>query len=141
MSPNIKDTHGFKPHHLGISIANLDASIKWYEDMLGFKLEKRMDVEPLKAKIAFMNNGSFRIELFEVRDAKPLPAERRQPNTDIGTHGVKHLAWEVKNVTSLMNELKKKGVDVAMDVSRMEGREMAFIRDNSGNMIEILEAW
>jgi methylmalonyl-CoA/ethylmalonyl-CoA epimerase len=138
---SIKESHGFKPHHLGISVPDLEASVKWYENMLGFKLEKSMDVEPLKAKIAFLTNGSFRIEIFQVSGAKPLPPDRRQPNTDIGTHGVKHLAYEVKNVTAFMNELKKKGVDVAMDVSKMENKEMAFIRDNSGNLIEILEVW
>jgi len=130
-----------KPHHLGISVADLESSIKWYETMLGFKLEKRMAVEPLKAKIAFLTNGSFRIEIFEVEGSRPLPQERRQPDTDIGTHGVKHLAYEVKNVSAFMDELKKKGVDVAMDVSKMENREMAFIRDNTGNLVEILEPW
>jgi methylmalonyl-CoA/ethylmalonyl-CoA epimerase len=136
-----KNESGIKPHHLGVSVPDLEASIIWYETMLGFKLEKKMDVPPLNARIAFLNNGSFRIELFQVNGAQPLPESRRQPNTDIATHGTKHLAWEVENVSALMDMLKKKGVDIAMDVGKMENKEMAFIRDNSGNLIEILERW
>jgi methylmalonyl-CoA/ethylmalonyl-CoA epimerase len=135
------DKLDFKPHHLGISVPDLEASIKWYQDMLGFKVEKQMDVPPLKARIAFLEKDGFRIEIFQVEGAKPLPEGRNQPNTDIATHGVKHLAYEVKNVTDFMNILKKRGVDVAMDVNKMDGKEMAFIRDNSGNLIEILERW
>jgi methylmalonyl-CoA/ethylmalonyl-CoA epimerase len=131
----------FKPHHLGISVPDLESSIKWYEEMLGFKVERRMEVPPLKAKIAFMKKGNFKMEIFQVEGASPLPEGRNQPETDIATHGVKHLAYEVKNVTDFMNILKKRGVDIAMDVNKMDGKEMAFILDNSGNLIEILEHW
>ena len=138
---DVKGMLEFKPHHLGISVPDLEASIKWYENILGFSVEKRMTIEPLKAKIAFLIKDNFRIEIFEVAGAQPLPEVRRQPHTDIGTHGIKHLAYEVKNVTEFMDVLKKKGVDVAMDVSKMENKEMTFIRDNTGNLIEIVEAW
>ena len=30
------------PHHCGISVPDLDASIAWYRDMLGFSVEKRL---------------------------------------------------------------------------------------------------
>jgi len=131
----------FKPHHLGISVPDLEASIKWYKEMLGFSLEKRMEIKELNAQIAFLYNGYFRIELFEVTGAESLQEERRHPDLDLKTHGIKHLAYEVENVSVFIGELKKCGVDIAMDVNKMENKEMAFIRDNSGNLIEIVEAW
>jgi len=131
----------FKPHHLGISVPDLEASIKWYKEMLGFSLEKRMEIKELNAKIAFLYNDNFRIELFEVTGAESLQEARRHPDLDLKTHGIKHLAYEVENVSVFIGELKKRGVDIAMDVNKMENKEMAFIRDNSGNLIEIVEAW
>jgi methylmalonyl-CoA/ethylmalonyl-CoA epimerase len=38
-----------------------------------------------------------------------------------------------------METLKSKGVDVAMDVFPMEGDLVAFIRDNTGNLIELIQ--
>jgi len=131
----------FKPHHLGISVPDLEASINWYKEMLGFSLEKSMEIKELNAKIAFLYNGNFRIELFEVAGAESLQEARRHPDLDLKTHGIKHLAYEVENVSAFIGELKKRGVDIAMDVNKMENKEMAFIRDNSGNLIEIVEAW
>lgn len=126
----------FIPHHVGFSVPDLEASVKWYQEMLGFKLEKRLFVEQIPAKIAFLVNGKVRVELFEVPGAAPLPAARRIPDEDLKIHGIKHLSLGVKDVKKTLAILKERGVDVAME-REMEGKAMAFIRDNSGNLIEI----
>ena len=128
-----------KPHHCGISIPDLEASIEWYRDMLGFSLESRVTIEAANAEIAFIKRGGFRIELFEVSGATPLPDCRREPNQDLATHGTKHIALEVSDLTGLMAYLKRQGVDVAIDVQPVENTIMAFIRDNSGILIELIQ--
>jgi methylmalonyl-CoA/ethylmalonyl-CoA epimerase len=127
------------PHHCGISVPDLEASIAWYRDMLGFSVIKRQTLDVVSAKIAFLKHGEFLIELFEIKDASPLPDDRRHPNRDICTHGTKHIAFSVDNVPKFIDSLKKRGVDIAMDVNMMGDKAMAFIRDNSGNLIEIVE--
>lgn len=124
------------PHHVGLSVPDLAASVKWYEEKLGFKLEKQVFIEQIPAKVAFLTNGDFRIELFEVAGAAPLPEDRRFPNRDLKTHGLKHFSLGVKDVHEAVDILKSRGVDVAME-GVVEGNAMAFIRDNSGNLIEI----
>jgi len=126
------------PHHVGLSVPDLAASIKWYREKLGFNVEKQLFIEQIPAKIAFLVNGKFRLELFEVAGATRLPEARRFPNQDLMTHGTKHLSLGVKDVRKTMDILKNRGVDVAME-SAVEGKPMAFIRDNSGNLIEINE--
>lgn len=127
------------PHHCGISVPDLEASIAWYRDMLGFSLVKKQTLDVVSAKIAFLKRGDFLIELFEIGDANPLPDDRRYPNRDICTHGTKHIAFSVDDVPKFIDSLKKRGVDIAMNVNMMEDKAMAFIRDNAGNLIEIIE--
>jgi methylmalonyl-CoA/ethylmalonyl-CoA epimerase len=128
-----------KPLHVGISVADIKASIAWYEKMLGFRLVSDNYYEQLPARIAFLELDDFSIELFEVPGAAPLPDDRRVPNLDIRTHGTKHVAYAVEDLHGLMNRLKSKSVDVAMDIFQMEGDLVAFIRDNTGNLIELIQ--
>ena len=129
-----------KADHCGISVPDLEASIAWYHDMLGFSLEQRFAIDAVPFKAAFLRRGDFRIELFEVTGASPLPAGRRYPNEDLRTHGTKHVAFVVQDVRAVFAELKRRGVDIAMDVFIVEGiGPGGFIRDNAGNLIELLE--
>jgi methylmalonyl-CoA/ethylmalonyl-CoA epimerase len=136
----IKASESFEiiPHHVGLSVPDLEASIKWYREKLGFSVEKQLFIEQIPARIAFLVNDKFRLELFEVAGAACLPQERRFPDQDLKTHGTKHLSLGVKDVRKTMDILKNRGVDVAME-SVVEDKPMAFIRDNCGNLIEINE--
>jgi len=140
MTNSTTNNFGLKPHHCGISVPDLEASIVWYRDMLGFSLKARMTLEAVGAKIAFMKHGDFQIELFEVPGAAPLPDDRRSPNMDLRTHGTKHIAFAVKDLKRVMNTLKERGVDIALDVMDMPDGKVAFIRDNSGILIELIES-
>ena len=126
------------PHHVGISVPNLDAAIAWYGEMLGFGVERRMEVAQIPARIAWLRRDDFRLELFEVADAAALPEDRRIPNRDLKTHGTKHLALAVSDVDAFVAELKMRGADIAMH-TRIHGEPMAFIRDNAGTLIELVQ--
>ncbi|MBP2650051.1 MAG: hypothetical protein H6Q74_876 [Firmicutes bacterium] len=128
-----------KPLHQGISVADVDASIAWYQKMFGFRLVSDDFVPQLPARIAFMELGDFSIELFGVEGAAALPEDRRTPNLDIRTHGTKHVAYSVKDLRTLMADLKSKDVDIAADIFPMAGDLVAFIRDNTGNLIELIQ--
>ena len=79
------------PLHVGLSVSDVDASIQWYRDNLGFELIGRERVEHLGAEIATVKNGDFMLELFHYPGSVPLPPERRHPDTDIRAQGTKHL--------------------------------------------------
>jgi catechol 2,3-dioxygenase-like lactoylglutathione lyase family enzyme len=128
-----------KPHHIGISVPDLDASIAWYGAMFGFALEMRVFIELIPAHVAFLRRGDFRIELFQVDGAAALPADRREPNLDLRTHGNKHLCYAVRDVPATMRGLREKGADIVFE-KVIQGTPMAFIRDNAGNLIELLQA-
>ncbi len=134
-------TDALRPDHAGISVADLEASIAWYRDMLGFELVRIVDIPDAEkaGRVALIRHGDFIIELFCVYGAAPLPAERRHPATDIQTLGVKHVAYAVPDITALMTELKAKGADVVWDIMVHDGDRCAFVRDNTGNLVEFVE--
>ena len=126
-------------HHGGVSVPDLEASIAWYRDVLGFELEKRFSIAAIPAEVAVLRNGSLRMELFQVDRAKPLPAERREPNADLLTHGNKHLSFAVENVREFAQTLRARGADIVW-VKEFEFGANIFIRDNSGNLIEFVQS-
>jgi methylmalonyl-CoA/ethylmalonyl-CoA epimerase len=134
-----RDRVRIRPLHVGISVPDIEASIRWYTEVLGFTLDMNKFLPIANAQIAFLSHGDFSIELFGIPDGQPLAEERRYPNQDIRHHGTKHIAWAVEDLTSFMAELKSKNVDVAMDITPIEGDLVAFIRDNSGNLIELIQ--
>lgn len=133
-----KDVFAWKPHHGGISVADLDESIAWYCNYLGFELEKKQFIEQIPAQIAFIQRGDFRIELFELPNAQPLPDERRMPNLDVQTHGHKHLCFAVQDAKQAFAELREKNADIVFEAV-IGGTAMGFLRDNTGNLIELIE--
>jgi len=128
-----------KPLHCGISVADMDESIKWYTGMLGFELIFRKDFDMLDSEVAFLKLGDFEIELFGHHNTIPLPPERREPNKDIQTQGIKHLCYEVRDIKDLFDDLRKKGADIVFGPNPMEGTLMGFVRDNTGNLIEFMQ--
>lgn len=128
-----------KPHHAGVSVPDLDAAIAWYGHMFGFEQEMRAFIDIIPAHVAFIRRGDFRIELFQVEGAAPLPADRREPNLDVRTHGNKHVCFAVQNVAVAVTGLRAKGADIVFE-KVVQGTPMAFIRDCAGNLVELIQA-
>ena len=122
-----------------MSVPDLEASIAWYARVLDFAVEARFEIPPANAKVAMLKRGELRIELFEVTGAASLPPDRRHANTDIKTHGNKHVAFAIESVDAVVRVLKERGADIEF-VGRFEFGSNIFIRDNAGNLIEFVEA-
>jgi methylmalonyl-CoA/ethylmalonyl-CoA epimerase len=135
------EAHPFelKYHHSGVSVPELESSIAWYIEMLGFELEKQDYMAHLKAKVAFLRRDDLRVELFEVEGAVAMPEGRRDPDKDLCTRGNKHISYAVKDVRAAAEELKRRGVDIVFVVDLGPGVTVSFIRDNAGNLIELTQ--
>lgn len=125
-------------HHGGLSVPDLAASIAWYRRMLGFALEREQHIPQIPARVAFLRRGEFRLELFEVEGAAPLPASRRDPHADLHVHGHKHLCFGVPDVTAAFAELRRLGADIIFE-NVIDGTPMGFFRDNTGNLLELIQ--
>jgi methylmalonyl-CoA/ethylmalonyl-CoA epimerase len=129
-----------RPHHVGISVADLDASIAWYERFLGFSVEATGGIPEDDGRIAMLvSDGGFRVELFELPRAAALPAGRSHPATDLRTHGIKHVAYQVDGIEAWQQHLRDLGADIVWDVRVHEDVKVLFLRDNTGNLVELVE--
>lgn len=126
--------------HVGISVANLEESVDWYVNMLGFELVRPINRNPdSQQTIARVQRGGFSIELFEIEGAAPLPEYRRDPSADLRVHGLAHFAFEVDDARAVMEELVSKGVEVVLPPRDREGPTFFFVSDNSGNTFEFIQ--
>ncbi len=127
-------------NHVGISVPDFDASVKWYHDMFGFKLLRKMhQAENPDMDFGIIQRGNVRIELFQVVKGKPLPDYRSDPTADLYVHGVKHFAFQVKNIKKVLAELEAKGVKVSKPLTENPRTSFVFVNDNAGNAIELIE--
>ncbi len=109
---------------------NLDEAISLYRDVLGLKLEGVHAVEEQKVKVAsFSTGGETRIELLEPTESESPVAkfiERRG-------EGVHHIALKVRNIETVLEELKGKGLKLVDEKPRIGvgGAKIAFIHPKS----------
>lgn len=124
--------------HVALSVPDIGQSIAWYQEMFGFK-EVRRGGQPNGMQTALIQRGDIRIELFQVPGAAPLPESRRNPSEDFRTHGVKHFAFRVKDVRAALAQLQAKGVKVVFELRDYPGAAFAFVSDNAGNAVELIQ--
>jgi methylmalonyl-CoA/ethylmalonyl-CoA epimerase len=132
------DSFDLKFHHGGVSVPDLDAAIEWYGRVLDFQVETRFLIPQIPAEVAMICRGELRMELFAVPGAAELPTERRMPNTDLKTHGNKHVAFAVANADATAEELRARGADIVF-VGHFPWGSNVFIRDHAGNLIEFVQ--
>lgn len=136
-------TFDLAPCHVGVSVPDIEASIKWYEEMLGFKLVKRLALtlpgRETVTRMAWIKNGNFYIEFFEDTGAPPFSMKAYRNSV-----GVKHVSFIVGDFSELVAFLKQKGVKFIVDGHwayedrpENEGSYVAYILDNSGIPIEL----
>lgn len=144
-----------KPHHVGISVRDMDAAIAFWSEIFGFKLDFTIELEAIATTVSFLKRDGFRIELFEKHGAMPAGSERLRPDSDLLTHGTKHLAFSVEDVQAAAEKLYARGVRIvgimrgtggpmqAEEDPRLDGDKnpatALFILDAADTLIELVQ--
>ena len=120
--------------HTMIRVFDLEKSLKFYTDVLGFKLRSRRDFEKGRFTLAFLssNGGGGEIELTHNWDQKePYPLGK----------GYGHMAFQVDSMDQLGKRLEEHGWKFSWGPGKTPGgeRQMAFVEDPDGYEIELLE--
>jgi catechol 2,3-dioxygenase-like lactoylglutathione lyase family enzyme len=115
--------------HVGLSVANLEEGIAEYEK-LGFEVVQKFEKPEPKAHAAHMThpNGSG-VELWEW-------VEKDHPLIKVIE---RHIAFESDNLEDDLGRLIKDGYEIVIPKTQGVTAVYAFIKDKSGNYIEIAE--
>jgi methylmalonyl-CoA/ethylmalonyl-CoA epimerase len=126
--------------HIGIAVHSLDASIRYYEDILGLKCYAIETITDQKVRTAFFMIGQTKIELLESTDPEG-PVNKFIKKKGEGIH---HIAFSVNGIADCLKEAGEKGI-VLIDKHPRKGAEglnIAFLHPKStfGVLTELCEA-
>lgn len=111
-----------------IHVADLERSVRFYEEVLGMKTAKRFPAGP-NMEIAFMADGPAEIELICDRGAEP-PTYGEWPSLGIA----------VDDLDQAMEHMKVKGVEIISGPFQPNpSTRFFFIHDPDGVNLEIIE--
>jgi methylmalonyl-CoA/ethylmalonyl-CoA epimerase len=125
--------------HVAVTVSDLDRSLEFYRRNFGFECRR---VLPLRGtgKVALLRGAGLTIEMFAPAGASPLPDDRKTPDADIRTVGVKHLALQVADASTASEFLKRNGVEFISGVTvGVRGVRRFFVKDPDGIAIEVSE--
>jgi catechol 2,3-dioxygenase-like lactoylglutathione lyase family enzyme len=127
-----------RPLHLGISVSNLEESIKWYTDMLGFEPVKRLDLPEVQFRVAILEYQGFGVELIEVKGSSKNSLAWQEPGPQHKIQGIVHYAFRVNDLDATAQVLRDKGARFACQPTVLEGLGIRYFHvfDNDGNLIE-----
>jgi catechol 2,3-dioxygenase-like lactoylglutathione lyase family enzyme len=138
--------------HTGITVSNLERSLEFWRDVLGFELshrahqkgelaEKITGVAGAEILLAVVKAPGHKIELLEYR----APADRRKENglrpCDVGSV---HIALTVDNLDAVLESIaasgwKAPGTPQTLTVGPNAGRRVVYVRDPDGTTIELMQ--
>lgn len=122
----MKPTH---IEHIGIAVKDLNASIPYYENILGLKCYAIEEVKDQKVKTAFFMVGQTKIELLESTDPEgPIGKFLKKKG-----EGIHHIAFAVENIEKALEETAEKGVQLIDKTPRAgaEGMTIGFLHPKS----------
>ena len=138
--------------HTGITVANLERSLAFWRDVLGFELSHRphqtgdlaseiTGVPGAEISIAVLKGYGHKIELLEYL-APPDRQHLRPRPCDIGSL---HVAFVVNNLDAVLNAIAASGWKPAGKAQTLKagpnaGKRVVYVRDPDGTTIEFMQS-
>ncbi len=79
------------------------------------------------------------MEIFWVKDFKEMPEYKKDVFSNISVIGINHFAFSVTDLEKFKSFLLKEEVNILKDITQGKTLKYLFIKDFSGNLIEIVE--
>lgn len=130
-------------YNIAFTVQNIDASIKWYKDVLGFELKNKskFSLPSGSADIAIVKLGDLNLELLQVPNSKKIP----EMFADVPMHlipiGNKIIVFQVTDIKMTTQQLEEKGVKFVWKEQYIAGDKMlcTMVEDIDGNKINIFQ--
>ena len=138
--------------HTGITVSNLERSLAFWRDVLGFELshtahqkgelaQEITGVEGAEIKLAVLKTtGGHKIELLEYLG----PADRKRANVRPCDVGSVHVALLVPDLKAMLERIATSGWKAAGKPQTLQsgpnaGKRVVYVRDPDGTTIEFME--
>lgn len=141
-----------RPHHIGIQVADLERSVAFYRDLLGFEVVFQWnpqaeyirtitgypDADIHAAVLRLPGESGVFLEILEYRNVDKAPVDTRTANP-----GTAHMAFFVDDCDALYEELTAKGVrsvnpPVTPTIGPNEGGRAVYMIDPDGIRVELI---
>jgi len=141
-----------RPHHAGIQVADLDRSLDFYRDILGFEVVFQWNPQAeyirtitgypeadIHVAVLKMPGADMYLEILEYRNVEKAPVDTRTANP-----GTAHLAFYTDDCEGLYAELTSKGVKsvstpVTPSIGPNKGGRAVYMIDPDGFRIEFIQ--
>ena len=140
-------------HHVGITVRDLDASIRFYHDVLGLDFSNEpspwFDSPELGPAVGVPGAALRQVSLLlgdamlELLEYKSPPSETQKPLLS-NNIGASHVAFLVDDIDAKKAELEGKGIEFYSDVNVVEegvlaGWRWVYFEDPDGYPLELVE--
>ena len=141
----------YQPSHFGICVTDLERSMRFYCDGLGFEAAERYDLEdwpdsgldrglevqgPVKLVSQFIRSGGMGIELLFF--ASPTPSGA--PSATRSQIGITHLSFYVDDVDVAIAKLVECGGTLLESTRSNPGVDLVFLADPDGTRVELMKS-
>jgi len=141
--------HAVRPSHLGLCVADLARSLRFYCDGLGFApaegydlseqmldgLDRALEVgAPVRLRSQMITNGELKIELLHFAE----PVATGAPSSSRNQVGFTHLSFFVADVDAVAGRLAALGGEVLGSTRARLGYEVVFVADPDGTRVELM---
>lgn len=136
--------------HSSFTISDLEQSLKFYKDLLGFELEFLVErsgpiteaivgVPGAKIKIAMLKLNNFRLELIQYLSPVGEKLDLKANNI-----GCAHIAFYVKDLDDVYNTLLAKGINFRSKPAQIKdgpsaGWKIVYMVDPDGIILELMQ--
>ena len=129
-APSDTPCGGVKGAFFALSVADIEASAKWYAEKLGLAVE--MHTKSGKTSVVVLSGNGLTVELIRHDDAMDLGKDA------LLVHGLFKAGLVIENLDKTLAELKARNVPIAYGPFPARADAMAnfIIKDNAGNLIQ-----
>ena len=142
-------TAAHRPSHVGLCVSDLDRSLRFWCEGLGFEVAEGYDLDdsmapgidkalevpgPVKLRSQMITNGAMKIELLHYL----TPAVEGTPSTSRRQRGLTHVSFYVDDVDAAAARLVSLGGTILPDTRQSPGIELVFLEDPDGTRVELM---
>lgn len=105
-------------------VKDMEESIKFYTEVMGFEIDSRYDLGPAGSITLLKGEGETMVEIIE---------------NPVNEPGLFSLGMDVDDLDSTLEELRSRGAKVTMEATPITVGRLAFIEDPNGVRIALIQ--